>query len=159
VPIFSPGLHGELATTGPDHHYPPRHVEHGHHHIAYEGNPDDQLPEAVIEEETVAIEEDDEEEFNPFLFIKTLPLYHTVGISGKICLPPLKAPGKLTLALDLDETLVHCTVDPVPNPDHVFSVVFNDTSYQVYVRKRPYLDYFLEFASKTFEVCRLLCAV
>ena len=101
----------------------------------------------------MTIEEEDEEEFNPFLFIKTLPHYPTVGISGKICLPPLKAPGKLTLALDLDETLVHCTVDPVPNPDHVFSVVFNDTSYQVYVRKRPYLDYFLEFASKTFEVC------
>ena len=29
---------------------------------------------------------------------------------------------------------------------------FNGTVYQVYVRKRPYLDHFLEEVSKTFEV-------
>lgn len=29
---------------------------------------------------------------------------------------------------------------------------FNNTVYQVYVRKRPYLDYFLETVSKHFEV-------
>ena len=29
---------------------------------------------------------------------------------------------------------------------------FNGTNYQVYVRKRPYLDYFLETVTKTFEV-------
>lgn len=47
---------------------------------------------------------------------------------------------------------MHCTVDPVPNPDHIFNVMFNDNSYQVYVKKRPYLDYFLESVSKQFEV-------
>lgn len=95
--------------------------------------------------------EDEEEEFNPFLFIHTLPAHASVRIKDKICLPPKKT-DKLTLTLDLDETLVHCTVDPVPNPDHIFSVVFNDNSYQVYVKKRPYLDYFLESVSKQFEV-------
>jgi len=30
---------------------------------------------------------------------------------------------------------------------------FNGQVYQVYVRKRPYLDYFLETVSKAFEVC------
>ncbi len=29
---------------------------------------------------------------------------------------------------------------------------FNGQIYQIYVRKRPYLDYFLETVSKTFEV-------
>jgi CTD small phosphatase-like protein 2 len=70
-----------------------------------------------------------------------------------VCLPPTRHPGRPTLALDLDETLVHCTVDPVPNPDHIFSVVFNDVSYRVYVRKRPYLQQFLELVSQMFEVC------
>ena len=51
---------------------------------------------------------------------------------------------KPTLALDLDETLVHCTVEPIDNPDLIFPVTFNGTLYDVYVRKRPYLDYFLK---------------
>jgi hypothetical protein len=28
--------------------------------------------------------------------------------------------------LDLDETLVHCTVEPIQNPDHMFRVRFNE---------------------------------
>eukprot|EP01035_Chromulina_nebulosa_P021864 gene21864-28303_t len=68
--------------------------------------------------------EDDEDVFNPYLFI----------------------------ALDLDETLVHCSIEPVSNPDHIFPVTFNDMLYQVYVKKRPYLDHFLEVVSKSFEI-------
>lgn len=37
----------------------------------------------------------------------------------------------LTLVLDLDETLVHCTVDPIVNPDHSFDVHFNGEEFQV----------------------------
>lgn len=33
--------------------------------------------------------------------------------------------------LDLDETLVHCTVDPIANPDHRFEVHFNGEEFQV----------------------------
>lgn len=33
--------------------------------------------------------------------------------------------------LDLDETLVHCTVDPIVNPDHSFEVHFNGEEFQV----------------------------
>ena len=150
-----------VTVPNPDHHYPPRHLDHEHPHIPYEdegsGLVDSAYEDAPAEGEGLAGAEDEdddgeEEEFNPFLFISSLPQYHTVSNSKKICLPPGRMPGKLTLALDLDETLVHCTVDPVPNPDHVFSVVFNDSSYQVYVRKRPYLDYFLEYVSTAYEV-------
>lgn len=35
--------------------------------------------------------------------------------------------------LDLDETLVHCTVDPIVNPDHSFEVHFNGEEFQVIV--------------------------
>lgn len=38
---------------------------------------------------------------------------------------------ELTLVLDLDETLVHCTVDPIVNPDHSFEVHFNGEEFQV----------------------------
>ena len=40
---------------------------------------------------------------------------------------------KPTLALDLDETLVHC-MEPIDNPDLIFPVTFNGTLYDVYVR-------------------------
>ncbi|CAM9402807.1 unnamed protein product, partial [Laminaria digitata] len=60
---------------------------------------------------------------------------------------------ELTLVLDLDETLVHCTVDPIANPDHRFEVHFNGEEFQqVYVRKRPHLDLFLAAVAELFEV-------
>ena len=102
-------------------------------------------------------EEEDDDVFNPYLFIAGLPPHSGVMIRGKICLPPLPnlsngSRHRPTLALDLDETLVHCTVEPIAKPDMTFVVTFNGTMYQVYVRKRPYLDYFLETVAKNFEV-------
>lgn len=84
-----------------------------------------------------------------------------VAIPGKVCLPQRKyntrsaggaSTGPITLVLDLDETLVHCTVEPVPDPDMVFPVEFNGVQYQVHVRKRPHLEEFLLRVSKMFEV-------
>lgn len=100
-------------------------------------------------------EEIDEEEFNPYLFIKSLPDYASVvpHPQSKICLPP-KDPSDppITLVLDLDETLVHCTVEPIPDADMIFPVTFNGIQYKVHVRTRPYLMEFLEAVSKKFEV-------
>lgn len=72
---------------------------------------------------------------------------------GKICLPAQNK-SRYTLVLDLDETLVHCSVEPIGQPDLTFPVTFNGVFYQVYVRKRPYLDYFLETVAKNFEVTK-----
>jgi CTD small phosphatase-like protein 2 len=58
----------------------------------------------------------------------------------------------VSLALDLDETLVHCSIDPVPDADLCFPVDFNGVTYQVYVRKRQFLDKFLRYAAARFEV-------
>lgn len=96
-------------------------------------------------------DESDDDVFNPYLFIATLPPHTAVAIQGKICLPP-QPKFRRTLVLDLDETLVHCSVDPIETPDLTFPVTFNGKYYQVYVRKRPYLDYFLETVTKNFEV-------
>jgi hypothetical protein len=108
------------------------------------------------EEEDSDEEEEEDDIFNPYNFIVNLPPHETIYDKDKICLPAKHESSahrfKHTLVLDLDETLVHCTVDPVDNPDMVFPVNCNGNCYQVYVRKRPYLEYFLQTVSQLFEV-------
>ncbi|RYG40080.1 hypothetical protein EON68_04675, partial [archaeon] len=71
----------------------------------------------------------------------------------RICLPGKRVTSPdINLILDLDETLVHCSVDPIHDADVQFPVAFNGTNYQVYVRKRPYLDKFLQWIAGRFEV-------
>jgi len=52
----------------------------------------------------------------------------------------------------LDETLVHCSADASGDYDVTFGVQFNGTSCQVFVRKRPHLDTFLETVAAKFEI-------
>jgi len=70
--------------------------------------------------------------------------------------PPQTVPAlpneKVCLVLDLDETLVHCTVEPIENPDMVFPVEFGGVEYKVHVRKRPFLEFFLESICDKYEV-------
>ena len=104
-------------------------------------------------------EEDDfgaNDEFNPYAFIKGLPAYSEVVPPSRPrpCLLPTSIfiPARPTLVLDLDETLVHCSIDPINNSDLTFNVDFNGTLYDVFVRKRPHFEEFLKHVSKTFEV-------
>ena len=60
--------------------------------------------------------------------------------------------GKLTVVLDLDETLVHCSTVPVPDPDLVMDIVVGGQPTRGYVKYRPDLLDFLEFASDFFEL-------
>jgi len=103
-----------------------------------------------------AFEEEDEiefEEFDPYLFIANLPEQTEEQTNRPPSLPPKEegAP-KLTLVLDLDETLVHCSTEPILFAELTFPVVFNTIEYQVYVRKRPYFEEFLKRVSQKFEV-------
>lgn len=59
----------------------------------------------------------------------------------------------MTLVLDLDETLVHCSLEAMENPDLTFPLVFNGAQLTVHVRKRPYFEEFLKTVSKMFEIC------
>jgi len=99
-------------------------------------------------------EEDDEQiEFDPYQFIRSLPPL-TPSMLSRACDIPEKSashPSK-TLVLDLDETLVHCTTNPIPNADLVFPVEFHGEKFQVYVLKRPHLQNFLVKVSELFEV-------
>jgi len=99
------------------------------------------------------VEEEDSEEFDPFLFIATLPPIPHEFRQRPAALPEKAAVHpRLTLVLDLDETLVHCSTEPMDNPELTFPVIFNEVEYKVYVRKRPHFHHFLETVSKHFEV-------
>ena len=59
---------------------------------------------------------------------------------------------RVTLVLDLDETLVHCTTDRIDSADASFSVNWNDKVYYVSAMKRPFLEEFMEEVTSMFEV-------
>jgi hypothetical protein len=114
----------------------------------------EQEQEPVIEDDGSSQGSVDEDEFNPYVFIKSLPAYALVApLRPPIALPPKRndAPP-ISLVLDLDETLVHCTVEPVDDADLVFPVVFHGMTYQVHVRLRPHLFQFLEKIKGHYEV-------
>lgn len=89
--------------------------------------------------------------------MKALPPYKSSvksSVPRRICKAKEKGGPPITLALDLDETLVHCSVekDAIRDAELSFSVNFNGMDYQVYVRTRPGLVEFLKQVSKWFEV-------
>ena len=93
-------------------------------------------------------EEDDNDNEEAFLFISRLPPLHLCTPAGReAALPPKAASAPpCTLVLDLDETLVHSSLDPgsgvsTAGPhDFAFPVQFEDALHTVYVRKRPGLQ-------------------
>jgi len=118
---------------------------------------DDQEDAVIVEADEGSSQGTDvteEEEFNPYAFIKSLPPYDDV----KSFCPTDRLPAKdedsppISLVLDLDETLVHCTVEAVDDADLTFPVEFHGMTYQVYVRLRPHLNEFLEAIADKFEV-------
>lgn len=94
-----------------------------------------------------------DDDFDPYRFIASLPTLQSDPFRQP-CLPR-KAAGAppVTLVLDLDETLVHCSTDPndVSNPDFSFEVVFNEHTYQVFAKKRPGFEEFLHHVRGKFE--------
>lgn len=65
---------------------------------------------------------------------------------------PADLAGRKTLVLDLDETLVHSSFKPVPDPDYVVPIEIDGNTHHVYVLKRPYVDKFLTEMGKLYEV-------
>lgn len=81
-------------------------------------------------------------------------MYSQVIVPLPYLLPPQSTMnfGKKTLVLDLDETLVHSSVQGTADPDLVFSLEIEDKTYSVFVNVRPGAHDFLQQMSVNYEL-------
>ncbi|XP_049850400.1 CTD small phosphatase-like protein 2 isoform X2 [Schistocerca gregaria] len=92
-------------------------------------------------------------DFDSFYLIAMLPPLDTLPPPPNAPCLPIKSHNAppITLVLDLDETLVHCSSKKVDNPGMVISFDFKEKQHEIYVKKRPGFDEFLEHVSQLFE--------
>ncbi|XP_069502773.1 CTD small phosphatase-like protein 3 isoform X2 [Ambystoma mexicanum] len=97
--------------------------------------------------------DDAEVPFSPYSFMYNLP--------PPMDSPPLKrkdipfktrSAPESTLVLDLDDTLVSCSLSPSEDAEFTFPILFQDIYYKVYMKLRPHVKEFLETLSKMYEV-------
>ena len=100
------------------------------------------------------VSELDELYLETLLFIQRMPPLDRFVDPHRECILPRKTRRcpKVTLVLDLDETLVHSSLEDGSNVAFSFPVNFNDQRHNVKVRCRPKLTEFMEHVSKLFEI-------
>ncbi|MFQ6670150.1 hypothetical protein Gotur_035195, partial [Gossypium turneri] len=109
---------------------------------------------SCVEDSDVNSDSDKADDFDPQSFIKSLPELSDVVSSFLPAATAMEARRRkpITLVLDLDETLVHSTLEPCDDADFTFTVFFNMKEHTVYVKQRPHLHKFLEKVAEMFEV-------
>lgn len=74
------------------------------------------------------------------------------SLDESVYLEPQQGPKRNTLVLDLDETLVHSSLQPGLAVDLILQFKTEEEVSTVYVQKRPGLDVFLKRVGELFEV-------
>lgn len=98
-------------------------------------------------------EEDTNDVFSPFAFIKNIP---SKSQQSKPCIrdipPKTRSTPQATLVLDLDETLMYSSLSVIEEAEYTFRTSFQDHEYKVYMILRPYVKEFLQAMSKVYEM-------
>lgn len=96
--------------------------------------------------------EDDYDEFDPFEFIKNLPTLVPSSHIGTVLPKKTRNCPEISLVLDLDETLVHASLEHMDNAHLTFNVNFHDQEFTVWVKIRPHCKEFLQAVKDKFEL-------
>ncbi|XP_020335942.1 CTD small phosphatase-like protein 3 isoform X2 [Oncorhynchus kisutch] len=101
----------------------------------------------------LAGDEDNDDVFSPFTFIKNIP---SKSQQSKPCIrdipPKTRSTPQATLVLDLDETLIYSSLNRIEDAEYTFRTCFQDNQYKVYMILRPHVKEFLEVMTKHFEM-------
>jgi len=96
-------------------------------------------------------DEPDSYDYNPTKRIKRSVPLESKKLSSSVK-QSSKHKSKPILVLDLDETLVHCSPEPIKNAEKTFNMSSEGHNYTIYVKFRPFLDFFLKEVSQVFDL-------
>ncbi|XP_070688483.1 CTD small phosphatase-like protein 3 [Pempheris klunzingeri] len=103
--------------------------------------------------------DEDDDVFNPFTFIKNIPLQSQHSRPQLRDIPPkTRSTPEATLVVDLEETLMFSSLNVIEEAEYTFHTAFQDHQYKVYMILRPYVKEFLQSMAKIYELFVYTCA-